>query len=140
MPSSDVFRRQNIRSFTAQQSDPVAEVAANLWAPLAAQIISIVGAGGFESLYARSVFLSQATFPWLTGSCASAQTDAWLSELKSRLQGQLPAQASQANSLLLLTFTDLLASLIGEALTDRILLSAWDHDVRDMIEKEKKID
>lgn len=140
MPSSDLLRRQNIKSFTAQQSDQVAEVAANLWTPLATQIISIVGAGGFESLYARSVFLSQATFPWLTGSCASAQTDAWLLELKDRLQGQLPAQASQANGLLLLTFTDLLASLIGEPLTARILLSAWHHDARDSVGKDEKID
>lgn len=107
-----------------------------MWAPLATQIILIVGVGGFESLYARSVFLSQANFPWLSGSCASAQSDAWLADLKNRLQGQLPAQAILANSLLLLTFTDLLASLIGEALTERILNSAWDHNTRNRIAKD----
>lgn len=41
------------------------------------------------------------------------------------LEGQAPAQASEANSLLMITFTDILASLIGEQLTTSILRLAW---------------
>lgn len=136
MPSSDLFRRQIIERLTAHQSDHAAEAVECLWAPLATQIISIVGAGGFESLYARSVFLCQATFPWLSGKSASAQTDAWLVDLKNRLQGQSPALTNAANRLLLITFTDLLASLIGEPLTARILNSAWDGTMRETIRKD----
>ena len=138
MPSSDLSRRQIIESLTAQQSDHATEAVASLWAPLATQIILIVGAGGFESLFARSVFLCQTTFPWLSGGSASAQTEAWLEDLKTRLNAQSPAMASEANCRLLLTFTDLLASLIGEPLTARILNSAWDHNMRDKIGKDEK--
>ena len=41
------------------------------------------------------------------------------------LEGQTPVQAGEANSLLLISFTDILASLIGEQLTTRILCLAW---------------
>lgn len=136
MPSSDLLRRQIIESLTTQRSDPAAEAVTSLWAPLATQIISIVGPAGFESLYARSVFLCQATFAWLSSNSTSAQSDAWLVDLKSRLQGQSPALASEANCLLLLTFTNLLASLIGEPLTARILNSAWDKTTRETIRKD----
>ncbi len=40
-------------------------------------------------------------------------------------EGHTPAQASEANRLLLITFTDILSSLIGEELTTSILRSAW---------------
>ena len=136
MPSSDLSRRQIIESLTAQQSDQAVDAVAYMWAPLAAQIISIVGAGGFDSLYARSLFLCQTTFPWLTGSSASAQSNAWLVDLKNRLQAQSPALAGEANCLLLLTFTNLLASLIGEPLTARILNSAWEITTRDTTRKD----
>lgn len=129
-----------MESLIAQPSDQAAGAADSLWAPLATQIILIVGAGGFESLYARSVFLCQATFPWLSTSSPSSQPDAWLADLKTRLEGQSPEFASEANRHLLLTFTDLLASLIGEPLTARILNSAWDHYTRDRIEMDCKND
>ena len=54
------------------------------------------------------------------------------------LEGQTPVQASEANSLLLITFTDILASLIGEQLTTRILCSAWGNDAQDRPDKEFK--
>jgi hypothetical protein len=42
-----------------------------------------------------------------------------------RFDEQMPAVANEANAQLLITFTDLLASLIGEQLTNRILALAW---------------
>ena len=40
-------------------------------------------------------------------------------------EGQTPEEISAANSLLLITFADILATLIGEELTATILHSAW---------------
>jgi dolichol kinase len=45
--------------------------------------------------------------------------------LRTHLADQTPAHARAANSLLLTSFTDILASLIGEQLTASILRSAW---------------
>ena len=105
-----------------------AEAAINLWEQMAAQIISILGKDGFISLYARSIFLSQARFPWLAASPMTPQIDQRFAVLKAGLEGQAPAQVSEANSLLLITFTDILASLIGEQLTVHILRLAWGAD------------
>jgi hypothetical protein len=94
------------------------DVAIHLWQNLRNQIILIVGEGGFNSLYARSVFVTQLTYPWLAVNSSFA-------ELKMRLEEQTPSHASEANILHLTTFTGILASLIGENLTSNILRSAW---------------
>ena len=121
-------RHQIIEGIMAPQTENVAELAANQWEQLASQIISIVGEGGFNALYARSVFLAQPTFPWLAAGSSSPQSDNRFAELKINLEGQTPAQAIAANRLLLITFTDILASLIGEPLTTRVVRSAWGND------------
>ncbi|MHB1592283.1 MAG: hypothetical protein ACYCTW_12250 [Sulfuricella sp.] len=138
MDTSDLLRHQIIISLTEGHTEKVADAAINLWEPMATQIISIVGEGGFNSLYARSVFLTQSSFPWLAASSLSPQNDCRFAELKTSLEGQTPAQASAASSLLLLTFTDILAALIGEQLTTRILRSAWGNDASDRAGKEFK--
>jgi hypothetical protein len=122
----------------AQHTEKVADAAINLWEQMATQIISIVGEDGFSSLYVRSVFLAQPTFPWLASSSLSPQTDQRFAELKTSLEGQMPVQAREANSLLLLTFTGILAALIGEPLTARILRSAWGNDASYSTSKEFK--
>ena len=132
METNDLLRQQIIKSLMAQHPEKVADAAINLWEQMTTQIISIVGEGGFNSLYARSVYLTQATFPWLSPAPAKHQ----FAQLKASLEGQTPALASEANHLLLITFTDILATLIGEQLTTSILRSAWGNDVSDRAGKE----
>ena len=138
METSDVLRHQIINSLVAQHTEKVADAAIDLWVQMATQIISIVGKGGFDSLYARSVFLTRSTFPGLAASPLPPQADHRFAELKTTLEGQTPAQASEANRLLLITFTDILASLIGEQLTISILRSAWGNNAQDRAGKEFK--
>jgi len=138
METRDLPRHQLIERLVAQHPEKVADAAINLWEQMATQIISIVGEDGFKALYARSVFLAQPTFPWLTTSSLSQQTDQRFAELKKRLEGQTPSQAREANSQLLLTFTGILAALIGEPLTTRILCSAWGDDASTSTSKEFK--
>ncbi|MDZ7585968.1 MAG: hypothetical protein U0938_14230 [Thiobacillus sp.] len=136
METRDPLRHQLIERLMAQHPEKVADAAIDLWEQMATQIISIVGEDGFNSLYARSVFLAQPTFPWLAASALSQQNDQRFAELKKRLEGQTPSQAREANSLLLLTFTGILAALIGEPLTTRILCSAWGDDASTSTSKE----
>jgi hypothetical protein len=132
-----VIRHQLIKSLMAQRTEKVADGAIDLWEQMATQIISIVGEGGFNTLFARSVFLAQATFPWLAAISKPAKADPRVADLKSSLEGQTPMQATQANILLLTTFTDILSSIIGEELTINILRSAWHIDTPDAIGDEK---
>jgi hypothetical protein len=128
MTISNVLRHQIIETLTAQNTEKVADTAIILWEKLAAQIISVVGEDGFNTLYERSVFLNQSIFPWLPG-LLSCKTDQRFTGLKMSLEAQTPEQASTANSLLLITFTDILALLIGEQLTSHILSLAWGADI-----------
>jgi len=138
METSDLLRHQIIKRLMAQHTDKVADASIILWEQMATQIISIVGEGGFNSLYARSVFLTRSTFPWLATGPLPPQADQRFAGLKMSLEGKTPAQACEANSLLVITFTDILASLIGEQLTTSILRSAWGNDASDTPCKEFK--
>jgi hypothetical protein len=128
METSRLLRHQIIESLIPQDTDNVAEAAIHRWELIANQIISIVGEGGFNALYIRSTFLANSKYPWLPVDSLSLWTDDRFADLKKNLAGQMPAQASAANCLLLITLTDILASLIGEDLTTRILRSAWGND------------
>ena len=138
MPTSDLPRHQFILALMAQHPEKVADAAIGLWEQMATQIISIVGEGGFNALYARSVFLTQSSFLWLAASALSPPTDQRFAKLKTSLAGQIPEQASAANNLLLITFTDILATLIGEQMTNNILRSAWGNDAQYGAAKEFK--
>ena len=120
-----LLRQQIIESLTASHSEKAAEAAIVRWEQLAIEIIALIGVGGFNSLYARSLFLTQSRFPWLTGCELSSPADRRFTGLKNCLEAQAPGDASEANNRLLSTFTDILAALIGEELTSGILRSAW---------------
>ncbi|MDP1979477.1 ATPase domain-containing protein [Undibacterium sp.] len=139
MESSELPRHQVIVNNVIQRTEQGADRVILLWEKSAEKIIPIVGESGFESLYERSVCLSQATFPWLAPDSLSTQNDHRFAELKMCFEGQTRAQASAANALLLITFADLLAWLIGEQLTADILNSAWSTDETDRIDKELKM-
>ena len=138
MGTSDLPRHQIIKNLPLLQSEKIPDAAAIVWERLAAQIISIVGEGGFSSLYSRSLALTQSTFFWLEFDPRSTQAKHRFAELKMCLERQTPAHASEANLMLLITFTDILAALIGEQLTTSILCLAWDYDAADSVSKEIK--
>lgn len=126
MTTSDVQRQQKIDDLLMQQCE-TAEAAVFLWERIAVEIISLVGEGGFNALYTRSIFLCQSAFPWLAPGVWPAQPEYRFAELKASLEAQAPEQANAANRLLLITFIDILATLIGEKLTEHILSSVLDH-------------
>ena len=138
MKISDVPRHRIIENLTARNAEKVADTATLLWDKLATQIISIVGEDGLNALYMRSLFLNQRIFPWLPANALPTQTDHPFLDLKMSFEAQLPAQVREANSRLLITLTDILASLIGEQLTVRILSLAWDTEISNETAEEFK--
>src|SRR5690349_25102496 len=114
MEPSELPRHRLIKSLLVQPDEKAADAAIRLWEPMAIEITSIVGEEGFNSLYARTLFLNRATSPWLSASSDPLQIDQRLADLKASFEKQTPAQVGEANNSLLITFTDILASLIGE--------------------------
>jgi hypothetical protein len=128
MANGDARRQRLIQKAIAKSPGSGADVAIQLWQPLAFQLVAIIGESGFNHLYARSLYVSQA-LPWRTPpGDGSRSVDFLFTDLKASLEGQNATEANQASRMLLLTFTDILASLIGESLTISILNSAWGDD------------
>ena len=136
MEITNIVRHEMIQRQLLLNSEKGADVVTHLWESMAVHLIAVVGEGGFNSLYARTLSLNKSAFPWLATSPLPAKNYQRFTELKMSLEGQMPAQAREANSLLLITFTDILASLIGEQLTTSILRSAWGDDASNCAGKE----
>ena len=136
MENRTATRHQIIRSLTTAVNSQDGSVALELWHNMAVEIRALIGEAGFTALFARAVFLTRCNLPELDMS--KQVTTEQFSALKLYLQNQSPQQASHSNQLLLITFTDVLAKLIGEAITLSILRSAWRELMLIQAEKELK--
>lgn len=136
MKTTENSRRQLIASALAQHPDTVAQTAVRLWRQLAPELISIIGEGGFKSLYARSILLASRQYPWLAHDATKPAGQESFAELQACLQGQDAPQAGLASLALFTIFLDVLASLIGEELTTHLLHSAWSKETSDTPAKD----
>lgn len=91
----------------------------------------IVGPRGVAALYKRSLFLTSHEHPVLLGLHLDVQHDTGLSALTATLMPLSETEAAQVGAALLLSFYELLASLIGPSLTERVLRSLWDRPLSD---------
>lgn len=137
--STDDMQRQIISRLLSQRAQNVAELTLQLWESMAAELIPLIGEDGFAMLYTRSLYLTRITFPWLAngvqGEHAPSQANGQFAWLKASLQNK-PDEAGDASQALLTTFTDILAALIGETLTNGILRAAWGDDASEITSKD----
>jgi hypothetical protein len=118
--------RESIRTAVAQRTDLISadttvEATAATWRLVAAQLSPVIGARGLEVLFGRALHMTNTTYRWLeVGDDRGGSADA-LPSLAECLARQDPATAAEASYKLLLTFTELLTTLIGESLTTRLL-------------------
>ena len=113
-----VLRARAMRTLNRRQQSSLV-----LWQALALALGKIIGEQGFESLFFRCVYQSEAACPWLAAAVAPGARA--LDHLAACLATRDPAEAEQASLDLLNLFTDTLILLIGELVTNRILLAAW---------------
>lgn len=105
-------------------SAEIARVTVGAVRALHAELAALIGSQAASALYARSIHLARLSFPWLSQT-ATVPLSARLTSLQSDLSARNTSEARQGGKGLLLTFTDLLVTLIGEPLTNRLLRSAW---------------
>lgn len=103
----------------------VAAAAVDALGSLLSELTPLIGDQGVRALYRRSIQLSRAHFPWLASTDLLGTTSAPVADLRARLDGRSCEESRAASAALLGTLTDVLALLLGEALTHRILLAAW---------------
>jgi len=103
----------------------IADAIVAMWQEIEAALTPIIGQRGVVALYRRSLHLTGSTHPWMAGTHEGVQTDMDLAALKSMFRQQNSANAARGGSALFQTFYELLASLIGPSLTERLLRSVW---------------
>lgn len=111
-------------------ASPAAQISARsicMWQAISTVLQPIIGLDAMFSLLARCQELHLASYPWLADSTSTQQQ---FLLLEQRLSTQNAAQALAASKALLLTFYELLTSMIGRLLVANLLDAAADrlHD------------
>lgn len=111
----------------------IADAAIAVWDAIDRSLSPVIGQRGSDALLQRSVHLVRESYPWL-GDAAAGRDE--FAALRAALAGQTPANAAAAHDSLLQTFLALLADLIGDSLTQRLLRDVWEppssgHAVKD---------
>lgn len=94
------------------------------WRRISVQLVTLIGESGFCALFGRALRTLAVRYDWLSVDPARKSIDGLLSALERDMNAADPAAAGIANAELLNTFTRQLSSLIGEALTTRLLAQA----------------
>jgi hypothetical protein len=117
-------------------STTVADATVGALRLLYAELGLLVGTQATGALCARSVHLTRSSFQWLSQT-AVEPPGGLFTILQNDLSARDAAEARKAGEALLLTFADLLVSLIGEPLTHRLLRSAWSTPAADEPSRRK---
>ncbi|CAH0171124.1 hypothetical protein SRABI118_00997 [Massilia sp. Bi118] len=94
------------------------------WRRISGQLVTLIGENGFCALFGRALRTLAARYEWLRVDPTQKSIGGLLGSLERDLAGAEPTVADIANGELLNTFTRQLSSLIGEALTARLLEQA----------------
>jgi hypothetical protein len=126
----DLYReaiRRTLRQRAGDSPDApaIAKATAETWLLMSAQLTPVIGGNGVDAILKRSVHLTSVVFPWLSVPDAQLDVDSLPVRISVLLAGREPVAAAQASSSLLITFTELLATLIGNSLTRRLLDPVW---------------
>ncbi|WP_229440568.1 hypothetical protein [Massilia sp. BSC265] len=94
------------------------------WRTIATQLCPLIGESGFCALFGRAVHVIGPDHAWLAPQQSCRSPAQLFSMLEERMALAEPERAAAASDALLRTFTQLLAALIGERLTQQLLASA----------------
>lgn len=108
-------------------AEQVADAIVAIWLEIEQALHPIIGHRGVAALYNRSLHLTAVAYPWLAIDQPAVPAAVDPSRLRAALVQQTAAEAAVGGSALFQTFHELLASLVGASLTDRLLRSVWTH-------------
>jgi hypothetical protein len=105
-----------------------ADLAVATWRKINDALWPIIGHAGMAALFKRSLYLARVDQPALIALVEAEIAPDNFALLRETLAQQSSAHAAAAvQAALLKTFLDLLTSLIGSALTERLLRPVWDN-------------
>jgi hypothetical protein len=120
-------------ALSVERGDDASAVATTIvatWRDIDAALAPIIGGGGVAALYRRSVYVTAIAHPSLS-SLSSPHAHLGgaidLPALSAALARQDLVTATAAGDALLQAFADLVGTLIGPALAERLLAPVWSH-------------
>jgi hypothetical protein len=119
----------------ADVADVTAEIV-GVWTNMRAALVPVIGQRGIAALYERTLHLTRASHPWLAAVPEGVEPNMDLSALKAVLLQQSSAAAAAGGGAHLQAFHELLGSLIGLGLTERMLSSIWSGSFPGSTDKE----
>lgn len=93
----------------------------SLWGEIDGALRPIIGQRGVVALFKRSVQMTAREHPWLLSVLQEPNTDLQFSAIADHFARQQTATAVSGGQAMLLAFHQLLSSLIGVSLTERLL-------------------
>jgi len=114
------------RAAGALDAHAVAEATIGTWRQVDSLLAPVIGTQGVDVIFRRALYLTSKGFPWLASGEEYVESAVLLAGLKARLEERCADDVAQAGYSLLVCFTELLTTLIGEALTERLLAPVWD--------------
>ena len=116
------------RTAPGASASEVAAATVTIWADIEFSLIPVVGTRGVDALYRRSLQVTGDAHPWMAAALSDGvRRDADIATFAAILASQSGAIATDAANAFLQTFHDLLVSLIGASLTERLLRPAQTH-------------
>lgn len=106
----------------------LAEAIVTIWGEIDRVLTPILGHRGVAALYNRSLFLTALQYPCLADIHQGVQAEMSLAELKSLLAQQSDLNAVAGNAIFQM-FHELLTSLVGASLTERLLRPVWENSL-----------
>ncbi len=114
------------RSGNGASVEQVADTVVAMWHDIERELSPIVGTRGVAALHGRSLFLAARQFPWLNGAPDGGHLSMDMAALRAKIVRWQATEALQACGASFAVFHELLASMVGPALTERLLLPVWD--------------
>jgi hypothetical protein len=127
MPTDAEHFHQDLARLASEgaTSERIAHRAAISWRDVHAALSPIIGPGGVMALFKRSVSITRSTYPWLASLQEEIEGSNDFAALRATLSTQASVEAAAGNSAVLHKFIEILTSLIGESLAERLLSSVW---------------
>lgn len=113
----------------AAEAAQIAAAVFAIWEEIDEALTPILGPRGVVALYQRSLHLAAVAHPGLAAPDESDPPATGPAALKSALARQSGRTAAVAGNAFLQIFHDLLASLIGPSLTERLLRAVWENSL-----------
>jgi hypothetical protein len=106
-------------------TESVALSVVQVWAQVDTALGPIVGTAGVVALYNRCIHLVSGRHAWMAGAAAVAPKALDTAPLRAALTAQDAATAAALGGELFETFREVLSSMVGVSLTERLLRPAW---------------